>query len=439
MADVKTRFGGLTMRNPIGIAPLDPAIAYARRPRVHADWLLRHVDAGAGYLYLGGARLRASDYRESQPAQKFLKITCPGFANRESIHSAGDINSTQFCLETALEIISLVKPELPEDVPLIAQPNVPGSDLEDWVRLCQVLEEAGADALELNFCPLSLAGSERRAKRSLIDEVDTLEMRTLRDLGLIPGLGEIAEVLPIVIQECVRAVKIPVGLKPSAEVGFPRCVALAKLSADAGAAWVANVTAGLTVAPPDIHRGGHSPWEIVGLDVNPFAGTSGPTNRYHCRKTTATIAKYVPEADIMAIGGIVNQEHVVEMLMLGAKTVGLSSGFFWKGRALLRNSVAFLDRFLDEHGYESVQDIVGLGLQYVQPVDDATDWRVGQIAACVDTGRCTKCGICSDSFCPVPATGGDGYPWIDETKCQACGMCVATCPSGAISIERIAT
>ena len=72
-------------------------------------------------------------------------------------------------------------------------------------------------------------------------------------------------------------------------------------------------------------------------------------------KTTATIAKFVPEVDIMAIGGLVNPEHVVEMLMLGAKTVGLSSGFFWKGRALLRNSVAFLSRFLDEHGYESVQ------------------------------------------------------------------------------------
>ena len=72
-----------------------------------------------------------------------------------------DITSTQFFLENALEIISLVKPELPEDVPLIAQPNVPGADLEGWVRLCQLLEQAGADALELNFCPLSMAGNEQ--------------------------------------------------------------------------------------------------------------------------------------------------------------------------------------------------------------------------------------------------------------------------------------
>ena len=439
MANLKTSFGGLSMRNPIGIAPLDPAIAYARQPRVHADWLLRHVEAGAGYLYLGGTRLQASDPKESQPSQKFLKIQCPGFANRESIHATGDITSTQFFLEKALEIIALVKLELPEDVPLIAQPNVPGADLEDWARLCRLLEEAGADALELNFCPLSMAGKEQGTEGSLIDEVGTLEMRTLRDMGLVPGLGEIAEVLPIVIRECVQAVNIPIGLKPSAEVGFPRCVALAKLSMEAGAAWVANVTAGLTVAPPDICRGGRSPWEKVGLDINPFAGTCGPTNRYHCRKTTATIAKFVPEVDIMAIGGLVNPEHVVEMLMLGAKTVGLSSGFFWKGRALLRNSLTFLSRFLDENGYESVQEIVGMGLQYIQPVDDNTDWKVGQISARVDAAKCNGCGICTDSFCPVPVTRSDGYPWIDETKCQACGMCVATCPSEAISIERIAT
>ena len=69
MADLKTSFGGLSMRNPIGIAPLDPAIAYARQPRVHADWLLRHVEAGAGYLYLGGARLRHLIPRNGRPAE----------------------------------------------------------------------------------------------------------------------------------------------------------------------------------------------------------------------------------------------------------------------------------------------------------------------------------------------------------------------------------
>ena len=117
MADLKTWFGGLSMRNPIGIAPLDPG----SRTRDNQEFMLTgccvHVEAGAGYLYLGGTRLQASDPKESQPSQKFLKIQCPGFASRESIHPNGDITSTQFFLEKALEIISLVKPELPEDVP----------------------------------------------------------------------------------------------------------------------------------------------------------------------------------------------------------------------------------------------------------------------------------------------------------------------------------
>jgi dihydropyrimidine dehydrogenase (NAD+) subunit PreA len=437
MADLGITFGGLRMRNPIGIAPLDPAIAYARRPKVQADWLLRHVEAGAGYLYLAGTRPRPAGPQDELPAQKFLKIQCPGFARRESIHSTGDINAMQFSLDVALEVMALVKPQLPADVPLIAQPNVAGADLEEWRRLCRVFQEAGADALELNFCPISAAGKERSEATELIDRVDTLEMRTLRRLGLAPGVGEIPEVLAVVVRACVEAVDIPVGLKPSAEVGFPKCVALAKLSADAGAAWVANVTAGLTVAPPDIMRAGRSPWEKVGLEINPFAGTSGPTNRYHARKTTATVAKFVPEIDVMAIGGLVNPEHVVEMLMLGAKTVGLSSGFFWKGRRLLTDSVTFLERFLDRQGYESVRDIVGLGLRYVQPVDDTVDWKVGRIAARVDPAKCTRCGVCSDSLCPVPVAGADGVPFIDKTNCQACGMCVATCPAGAIQIAAV--
>jgi hypothetical protein len=49
MANLQVDFGGMKMRNPIGVAALNPSIAYARTPSVQADWLMRHVEAGAGY------------------------------------------------------------------------------------------------------------------------------------------------------------------------------------------------------------------------------------------------------------------------------------------------------------------------------------------------------------------------------------------------------
>ena len=52
MANLEINFGGVKMRNPVGIAPLNPAIAYAREPKVQVDWLMKHIEAGAGYIFL---------------------------------------------------------------------------------------------------------------------------------------------------------------------------------------------------------------------------------------------------------------------------------------------------------------------------------------------------------------------------------------------------
>jgi len=120
--------------------------------------------------------------------------------------------------------------------------------------------------------------------------------------------------------------------------------------------------------------------------------------------------------------------------MTGAKTVGLSSGFFWKGRRFITDSVTFLNRFMDEQRYKKMEDLVGMGLNYVKPVDDSIDWKVGKIAAKVDQEKCIKCDVCSDGFCPVPVKGGDGFPMIDKNNCQGCGYCVAICPADALSI-----
>jgi len=402
---------------------------------------MRHVEAGAGYVFISATRPIRSSPAEAKPALKFLKIQCPGFATRESLFSTGDISSTAFYLDKTLEVMSIIKKQLPEDVPLIAQPQGLGADIENWISLAKVLEGAGADALELNVaCPIAIASGEEMegaVSTKLIADVDTLEMNTLKKLNLTPSIGNIPEVLTPITKACVEAVKIPVGVKPSAEVGFPKCVATAKLLAEAGAAWVANITTPISVAPPNIYERGRPAWERVNFPVSPFAGVSGPADRYHCYKDTASIALFVPEIDICAIGGLVNPEHCVEVLMLGAKAVGLSSGFFWKGRKLITDSIEFLNRFMDEQGYEKIEDLIGIGLKYVRPVDASIDWEEDKIASKVDKGKCTQCGVCWDSYCPVPIKGDDGFPVIDEGNCQGCGFCVAICPTGALSIGRL--
>ncbi len=54
----------------------------------------------------------------------------------------------------------------------------------------------------------------------------------------------------------------------------------------------------------------------------------------------------------------------------------------------------------------------------------------------VDEGRCKGCGVCVET-CPTGAIGVvDGVARVDESLCRECEACVFACPTGAISAVR---
>ena len=146
-------------------------------------------------------------------------------------------------------------------------------------------------------------------------------------------------------------------IKPSAEAGFPRLVAIAKICKDAGAKFITNINAPITVAPPDIYARGASPWRKVNLKINPIGAAVGPWNRYQNYKATATTALFVPDIDVAAVGGMVLPEHAIELMMLGARHIGISSGLYWNGRKVISQFIRFLDKFMDDQGYSSVDEL----------------------------------------------------------------------------------
>ena len=55
--------------------------------------------------------------------------------------------------------------------------------------------------------------------------------------------------------------------------------------------------------------------------------------------------------------------------------------------------------------------------------------------ACVDSDRCTGCGIC-EWVCPNGAISVGGMAGIDSTKCTGCGHCIDKCPQGALLLVK---
>ena len=66
---------------------------------------------------------------------------------------------------------------------------------------------------------------------------------------------------------------------------------------------------------------------------------------------------------------------------------------------------------------------------------------LGWDEAVVEASRCLSCGLCTECnncavFCPDAAIShrADGGYAIDESHCKGCGICVAECPRGAMSL-----
>lgn len=53
-----------------------------------------------------------------------------------------------------------------------------------------------------------------------------------------------------------------------------------------------------------------------------------------------------------------------------------------------------------------------------------------------DPEKCKKCGLCLQSGCPAITKNEDGTISIDQTLCNGCGLCMNTCPFGAIELKK---
>jgi dihydroorotate dehydrogenase len=235
MANLEVAFAGIKMRNPVGIAMLGSPSPIGHVPQRHADFLMRYVEAGAGYVSVPAVILDRKRPKELDEFRghvrggwKLQKAATKGFATREGLFACAFFEQIPTYLDEALELMHRLKRQLPNDVPMIVSIEGFGADTGKWSELARILDQEGADLIELNMsCPLPMMGDIAKKHKYSTDIPPELSPE-MESLGLSAILGDTPSAIGPIVKAVVDCVNRPVGVKPSPEAGFPRIVAIFK-------------------------------------------------------------------------------------------------------------------------------------------------------------------------------------------------------------------
>ena len=135
MIDLSTTYLGLNLKNPVAVSasPLQKEL----------DSVRQMEDAGASAVVMHSLFEEQIDI-EGEELNRFLEQGSESFA--ESLHYLPDLEDYNHGPEAYLEHLARVKQAV--RIPVIASLN--GSSMGGWTRYATMMQEAGADAIELN-------------------------------------------------------------------------------------------------------------------------------------------------------------------------------------------------------------------------------------------------------------------------------------------------
>lgn len=302
MANISTRFFGLDLRSPV--------IAASCSMTGHAEQVIKLAEAGAGAIVL------KSIFEEEifSELQEELSLRTELTSDPEYLDYF-DYVIKEDTIRKYLHLISETKAKT--HVPIVASINCVSSS--DWTLFARKIEEAGADALELN---MFITPSEI-SKTSENNEQFYLET----------------------IHKVLQVVKIPVTVKISHY--FSNLAGMVQKLAATG---VAGVTIFNRFYSPDIDIQSE---KVIVADV-----LSTPNDYLLPLKWTGILSGQI-EVDLSATSGIHTAETALKLLLAGASAVQIASVLYHEGPSAITRMNQGISDWMDQKGYKSIAEFKG--------------------------------------------------------------------------------
>ncbi|MCC7176721.1 MAG: dihydroorotate dehydrogenase-like protein [Bryobacterales bacterium] len=304
MPDLTTTYLGLKLKNPLVVSP-SPLTEQIGN-------ILRMEDAGAGCVVLHSL-FEEQILIESQQLDSMLSAGTESFA--ESLSYFPDMQRYNFGTDGYLEVIRKAKQAV--NIPIIASLN--GVSTGGWIRYAKEMEEAGADALELN---IFFVANDSRLTSDQVEEMYTS-----------------------LVSHVKASVRIPVAVKLAPY--FSSMANMARKLDQAGAD-------GLVL----FNRFYQPDFDLEALDVKPTLGLSAPNELLLRLHWVATLYGQV-KADMAITGGVHTAQEVLKSMMAGAKVAMVTTAILKHGIEHMETILADLRSWMEEHEYESIRQMQG--------------------------------------------------------------------------------
>jgi dihydroorotate dehydrogenase (fumarate) len=304
MTDLSSGYLGFELRSPLvaSASPLAKDLANLRKME----------DSGAAAVVLHSL-FEEQITAEEQSLDRLLSEGTESYA--EALSYFPELRSYGMGPDAYLEHIRKAKQAV--SIPIIGSLN--GVSTGGWIRYAREIEEAGADALELNiyFLPTSLEIEGREIEANYCDLVEAVKSK----------------------------ISIPVAVKLA-----PYFTSMANMAFRLDRAGADALVLFNRFYQPD--------FDLEALQVAPHL-TLSTSDELRLRLHWVALLSRTVKCELAITGGVHTAEDVLKGIMAGAQVVMLTSALLKNGIGYLRDLEAGVIEWMEQHEYESIRQMRG--------------------------------------------------------------------------------
>jgi dihydropyrimidine dehydrogenase (NAD+) subunit PreA len=306
--------------------------------------------------------------------------------------------------------VRVLKKEFPQKV---VAASIMAERKEDWQRLVERLENAGADFIECSFsCPQGNIGEDPGK--------------------MIAQSAKATETTARWVKEASKRIPISIKITPHVTDIVEIANAVKRSGADA-------ITAS------------NSLQALMGIDIRTFvphpqlngrstySGLTGPAIKPITLRTIAEIARNA-DIPILGTGGASTWGDAVEFMAVGAGAVQFCTAVMHYGFRIIDDLKSGMSHYLDEMNFSSVKDVWRKALPHLVMHDDLPRRKVRSY---INDPLCIGCEVCyvacRDGGHMAIDQRSSKIPLISLDRCVGCGLCGLVCPvDGCIELSELA-